>query len=82
MRTLAVIVSSILLAVPISGVAVAEIGGLQRALSQQRMMDQQKQEREFGIKLDADKADKAAIVRDLGVPATAGGHVKPSPRIR
>lgn len=82
MRTLAIIVSSILLAVPISGVAVAEIGGLQRALSQQRMMDQQKQERDFGIKLEADKADQPAIVRDFGVPATAGSPVKRSPRIR
>jgi hypothetical protein len=56
MRVLPAILALVLLAAPISGVAVAEDTGLQRAIAQNKMAKWQNHEREFWNKFSADMA--------------------------
>lgn len=65
MSVLAAILALFLLAAPISAVAIAEIGCLQRAIAHQKMLEWQKHEREFWKKFDA---SMAKIDRDLPGP--------------
>jgi len=65
MRALAAILALVLLAAPISGVAVAENTGMQRAIAHQKMLDEQNQWGEFWKKFDA---SMAKIDRDLPGP--------------